>query len=53
MPLQNWNDLLNLPTTLSEIKLSKSDSDSDLKHDEMTNSSSSSFLDKKTEFKSA
>ena len=38
MPLQNWNDLFNLPTTLSDFRPSKSEDDSDLKHNKMTNS---------------
>ena len=37
MPLQNWNDLYNLSITLSELRLSESEDDSDLEHDKMTN----------------
>ena len=43
MALENWNGLLNPSTRLSEIKLSKSDDDSDLKHDKMPYSFRSSF----------
>ena len=43
MSLESWDDLPDLSTRLSEIKLSKSDDVSNLKHDKMAYSFRSSF----------
>ena len=44
MSIESWDDSPDLSTRLSEIKLSKSDDDSNLKHDKMAYSFRSSFF---------